>query len=201
MKAAGRAPILRRLAAPTAVGVVLTAATGYLAAVDPAQPGHYPGCPILAVTGWYCPGCGGLRAIHALTQADLAGALSSNVVVTLAVPLAVILWIRWFLRAARPANSPGTAGDPTHRPGAPTSLRMPDDHRPSAQPGAPDQAPGQRAPLPGPAPSLIRTNTPGPHPKVPLPLGIRVWAPAGVALGLILFAVLRNLPGLEMLAP
>ena len=39
------------------------------------SPGHYPTCPFLAITGWYCPGCGSLRAVHDLLHGDLAGAV------------------------------------------------------------------------------------------------------------------------------
>ena len=71
------------------------AALGYLAAVDPDQPGHYPLCPIRAVTGWYCPGCGGLRSVHAMLHGDLRTALHDNVAIWLAVPVlaaALRLW-------------------------------------------------------------------------------------------------------------
>lgn len=85
----------------------------YVGAVDPNQPGHYPTCPVLALTGAYCPGCGSLRAIHALTEGDLRTALDLNVLVVLAmIPLAVIWW-RWARRSwrgeARTAAAPAAA--------------------------------------------------------------------------------------------
>ena len=147
-----------RLARPLAVAGVLVAAAGYLAAVDPARPGHYPGCPFFALTGKYCPGCGGLRAIHDLTHGDILAALSSNAVVTLAVPVVIVLWFQWVLRLAAPEDCP-------------------------------------------PMPQRDRSDTPGPGPKVPIPSGIRVWGPVALAIGLILFGVLRNLPGFSGLAP
>jgi hypothetical protein len=134
-----------------AVAAVVGAATGYLAAVDPSRPGHYPGCPILALTGAFCPGCGGLRAVHDLTHGDVGAALSSNLVVTLAVPVAVVLWLAWLRRSL--ANNP-----------------------PETSPAEPD-------------------------PKRRTPAGSRIWGPVALAIGLILFAVLRNLPGFEALAP
>jgi hypothetical protein len=70
-------------------------AVGYLAAVDPNRPGHYPGCPILAISGYYCPGCGGLRAIHDLAHGQPKAALSANLVVTLLAPVAIIGWAIW----------------------------------------------------------------------------------------------------------
>ena len=57
--------------------------------VDPNEPGTYPTCPWLAITGTFCPGCGTLRATHALTHGDLGTALARNPVTVLAY--AVIL--------------------------------------------------------------------------------------------------------------
>ena len=71
------------------------AATALVAAVDPNEPGHYPTCPLLAVTGLYCPGCGTLRAVHALAHGDVSTALARNPLAVLAVPVGVWLWLRW----------------------------------------------------------------------------------------------------------
>ena len=43
-------------------------------------------CPFHAVTGYWCPVCGSLRAVASLTRLDVAGALSANLVVTLLLP-------------------------------------------------------------------------------------------------------------------
>jgi hypothetical protein len=45
----------------------------------------YPVCPIRALTGWRCPGCGSTRALAAMLSGRFADALHYN-------PLAVILW-------------------------------------------------------------------------------------------------------------
>lgn len=91
----------RRLLAPIATLVGTGAALGYLAAVDPNEPGHYPLCPTQALFGVDCPGCGLLRGTHDLVTGDLRGALDHNVLLVLFVPLAVVLWARWFGRAWR----------------------------------------------------------------------------------------------------
>ena len=69
--------------------------------VDPDRPGHYPVCPFLRITGWWCPGCGGLRCVHALTRADLATAVHDNVLAVAACTLAVLVWARWTYLSAR----------------------------------------------------------------------------------------------------
>jgi hypothetical protein len=90
----------RRLAAPAAVAALAVGATTLVAAVDPNQPGHYPTCPFLFLTGLYCPGCGSLRAVHALTELDLLAALDRNPLTVLAVPFLVLAWARWTRRRA-----------------------------------------------------------------------------------------------------
>lgn len=73
-----------------------------IAVRDPNQPGFYPLCPYFALTDHYCPGCGTLRALHALTQGDFVGALSRNALtVLLALPLVVLLWAQWTVRVWR----------------------------------------------------------------------------------------------------
>ena len=85
----------RRLALPAVVGAATVALTGYVAAVDPNQPGHYPLCPTYALAGIYCPGCGMLRATHDLTHGDLAGALQRNPIAPLLLAGLVALFALW----------------------------------------------------------------------------------------------------------
>jgi hypothetical protein len=77
------------------------AATAYVAAVDPNRPGHYPVCPFLALTRWWCPGCGGLRAVHALTRGELGVALHDNVLVVALCGFTACYWSLWALNARR----------------------------------------------------------------------------------------------------
>ena len=51
-------------------------------------------CPIHAVTGWYCPGCGGTRAIWALLRGDVVGALRDNLLLFTVLPLVVLAVLR-----------------------------------------------------------------------------------------------------------
>ncbi|MGH8970052.1 MAG: DUF2752 domain-containing protein [Actinomycetes bacterium] len=82
----------------------VAAALGYLALVDPHQAGRYPVCPFHALTGLWCPGCGGLRATHDLLHGDIAAAVGQNALLVLGVPvLALLWWWRWRPAAGRSA--------------------------------------------------------------------------------------------------
>ena len=67
-------------------GILLLGAAGIvlLRVFDPAQGGIFPPCPVHYVTGWYCPGCGSLRAMHALLHGNFWQAWSMN-------PLAIVM--------------------------------------------------------------------------------------------------------------
>jgi hypothetical protein len=82
-------------------GAVVAAATVLVGVVDPNQPGHYPLCPFRALTGLACPGCGGLRAVHALTHGHLAEAFGHNPLVVLLLPAVVLTWVLAVRRALR----------------------------------------------------------------------------------------------------
>jgi len=78
----------------------LTAAAGtfYIAMNNPHLPGATYECPLFAMTGLYCPGCGGTRAVYDLAHGDILGALAMNPLFTLAVPVLGVLWVRWVMR-------------------------------------------------------------------------------------------------------
>ena len=93
-------------AASVAAGVV---AVAVIAVIDPNQPGRYPTCPFFAVTGHWCPGCGTLRALHAVTEGDLAAAAGLNLLAMASIPVLALTWVLWVRRRwsgvprARPA--------------------------------------------------------------------------------------------------
>lgn len=86
---------LRRVGRPLAALAAVAVPTAYLAAVDPNVEGHYPTCPFLRATGWWCPGCGGLRCVHALTRGDLSTAGHDNLLVVVLAFFLGTLWLRW----------------------------------------------------------------------------------------------------------
>ena len=84
---------------PVTTAVAALAGAVYLHAVDPNEAGHYPGCPFLGLTGFYCPGCGSARALHALTEADLGTAFARNPIVPFCVAYLVAVFAAWSWRS------------------------------------------------------------------------------------------------------
>ena len=81
--------------APPAVAATAACATALVAAGDPERPGHYPVCPFHAMTGLWCPGCGSLRTVHALTRGDLGTALHRNLLLVALLPVLGYAWVLW----------------------------------------------------------------------------------------------------------
>ncbi|MGW6504957.1 DUF2752 domain-containing protein [Nonomuraea angiospora] len=90
---------LKDLLAPLGVAGATGLVFAFVGLVDPNQPGHYPTCPFLWMTGLYCPGCGTLRTIHALAHLDPATALGMNPLAVAMMPFLLFWWGRWVVRA------------------------------------------------------------------------------------------------------
>jgi hypothetical protein len=93
--------VLGRLAVPAGILAAVAGAFVYVGAVDPNEPGHYPACPLLRLTGIYCPGCGGLRSAHAVAHGDFAAALQDNALAVVGYGLFAVVWTVWVVRAVR----------------------------------------------------------------------------------------------------
>lgn len=75
----------------------------------------YPVCPIRALTGWRCPGCGTTHAIAALLAGHFADAWHYNAMATIAYPVVALLaliplysalrWNQWRSPAYRELRS------------------------------------------------------------------------------------------------
>ena len=61
---------------------------------DPHDSGSWGYCPSAAM-GFWCPGCGGLRAVNDLTRGHVGAAASSNLLFVAVLPLLVFLLGRW----------------------------------------------------------------------------------------------------------
>lgn len=95
----------RRLAAPLAVGGVTALGVLALHLRDPHEQGSWGVCPT-ALVGFDCPLCGSLRAVHDLTNLDVASAASSNLLFVVAVPLILGLWVRRLVAGWRGGSAP-----------------------------------------------------------------------------------------------
>jgi hypothetical protein len=73
-----------------AVAATLLAALALLL-LDPAEVGRSVDCPFHWATGLYCPGCGSLRAMHAMLHGQIVPALHSNALAVIAVPAVLLL--------------------------------------------------------------------------------------------------------------
>lgn len=79
-----------------AVGAAaLVGGSGAVAYFDPAKANFFPVCPLLALTGFACPGCGLTRGFHALFNGDVIPALDFNLLIP--VWAAIFLWIGFSL--------------------------------------------------------------------------------------------------------
>lgn len=100
-----RSPSRIRRVAPLLIGAgVVASATVALHLRDPHVSGSWGFCPWLLLTGTYCPGCGGLRAVNDLTELRLADAASSNLLFVLALPFVALIWgreLQWAWRGER----------------------------------------------------------------------------------------------------
>lgn len=105
-----RSPATGRRSPYAAAALAGAALIGDLA-FDPAHR-HVPLCPFHALTGGWCPLCGGLRAADALAHLQLRTALHDNALFVLALPLLALWWFDWTrrARAGHPPRRFGRAG-------------------------------------------------------------------------------------------
>jgi hypothetical protein len=104
-------PARRSILSPAGTAM---AAAGYLAtvaAIDPFR-AYAVGCPVHAVTGGWCPGCGSTRAVHQLLEGDVVGSLVCHPLVVPIAGLLAYLWVGWAVRT----HGPGPAARWLRRP-------------------------------------------------------------------------------------
>jgi hypothetical protein len=87
-------PRWKRLRGPVLLAGGLMGASLLLHLRDPHRSGSWGYCPWYMLTGTYCPGCGGLRAVNDLTNGDVGAAASSNLLFIASLPFIAVLWGR-----------------------------------------------------------------------------------------------------------
>ena len=68
---------------------------------DPHNANTYPVCPFFGLTGYHCPGCGTLRALHQLLHGNVGGALGYNPLTVLSLPFIAYSFAAGATRAFR----------------------------------------------------------------------------------------------------
>ena len=91
-----------------ALAALITAALAVLYAFAPDQYSFYPRCFLYVMTGWQCPGCGGLRATHSLLHGDIGAAFSYNPLLVSLAPVGLIAacWLGFQKASGRPLRWP-----------------------------------------------------------------------------------------------
>ena len=102
-----RGYVLSERAIYVAAGLLALAGASLLYVLDPRESGNYPICPFLGLTGYHCPGCGTLRALHQLLYGSPLNALGYNPLTILSLPFLAYAFVAGGLRAFRaPAPAP-----------------------------------------------------------------------------------------------
>lgn len=91
-----------------AAGSVAAIAGGSVitAAFDPTTVHFFPVCPLYALTGLACPGCGLTRGFHALFHGDLATAFGFNALFPVWAVIIAYVWVSLVLYAIRGKGLP-----------------------------------------------------------------------------------------------
>lgn len=85
-----------RLGAPLLVGVAAIVLCAVIWVGDPTTPnGVLPPCPIKALLGIDCPGCGSMRMLYSLMHGNVWAAVRFNALGVVAVVLLVWAYLAW----------------------------------------------------------------------------------------------------------
>ena len=89
---------------PWLLGLALVTAVVVLHLFNPTVYAFYPQCQFYQLTHLYCPGCGGLRAVHALTHGNFVAAFHCNPLLIVSLPVLAIWLLRRKYFSRRPTN-------------------------------------------------------------------------------------------------
>ncbi len=62
--------------------------------LKPGYLGFYPPCPFNYLTGYYCPGCGSMRALHELLHGRFLNALDLNPLMIVSLPFLMYVYFK-----------------------------------------------------------------------------------------------------------
>ena len=75
--------------------------SAFVAYFDPTQVHIFPVCPLYAMTGFACPGCGLTRGFHALFYGDISTALHFNLLIPIWAVIMAVVFVSMLLYAVR----------------------------------------------------------------------------------------------------
>lgn len=90
----------RRIRGAVALAGLAATASAVVYLIPPYE-GAFGGCPVLTLTGLYCPLCGGLRSTHELLHGNVTTAFALHPFVPVLLASAVAIWLVWFVRRWR----------------------------------------------------------------------------------------------------
>jgi hypothetical protein len=86
-----------QLARPVSGAVGAGACAAFLYFANPHTHQVFLPCPFHAMTGLYCPACGGLRMVHDALHGEFAQALHDNALALPALTIAALAWLNWMI--------------------------------------------------------------------------------------------------------
>lgn len=69
------------------VAVLAMSITAFYFFWNPVENSFLPSCPFKNLTGYFCAGCGGQRAFHALLRGNVAEAFHDNLLIFIIIPI------------------------------------------------------------------------------------------------------------------
>jgi len=81
--------------------LIIIAAGAFLFIFNPASSAFYAPCPFHTLTGFHCPGCGSLRALHQLLHGNLATAFGLNPLTVLVLPFLGYSYLSYVMSGIR----------------------------------------------------------------------------------------------------
>ncbi|HMS24596.1 MAG TPA: DUF2752 domain-containing protein [Acidimicrobiia bacterium] len=84
---------------PVLTAAAIATGCAYVGLNDPETKQIFPVCGFYAATGLYCPGCGMTRALHSVLNGNVLRAIQFNVVLVVALPILMYLYVWWMMWA------------------------------------------------------------------------------------------------------
>jgi Protein of unknown function (DUF2752) len=96
---------VERLTAAAGVSAMV-GGSGFVAYFDPSTQHFFPVCPLFAMTGLACPGCGLTRGFHALFHGDVLTALDFNALIPVWAAIFLYVFVSLCVLAVRGRGLP-----------------------------------------------------------------------------------------------